>query len=80
MNDTAQILTTGEQTQNPPAEHFLTKLELAPRLRKTPRTVEQWTRRGILPAMKIGRSVLYSWPDVQAALKKFTVNTSAVAE
>ena len=75
QNDTP--IQTGEQAQNAPAEHFLTKQELAPLLRKTPRTIEQWTRRGILPAMKIGRSVLYSWPDVQAALKKFTVNANA---
>ena len=77
MRNDTQIQTVGEQTESSSAENFLTKQELAPRLRKTPRTIEQWTKRGILPAMKIGRSVLYSWPDVQAALKKFTVNAGS---
>ena len=57
---------------------FLTKQELAPLVCKTERTIEVWTRKGYIPAMKIGRSVLYSWPDVQAALKKFTVNAGGI--
>ena len=54
---------------------FLVKTEIAERLRKTPRTIETWTRKGILPCLRIGRSVLYSWGDVEAQLRqKFTLN------
>lgn len=55
--------------------HFLVKGQVAERIQKTTRTVELWTKKGILPALKIGRSVLYSWPDVEAQLReRFTVN------
>lgn len=65
----------GEQADTPPVEYFLTKNEVAKRLRKTPRTVENYLRLGLLPYVKIGRSVLLSWPDVEAALREnFTVN------
>ncbi len=77
MKDTTQIKSIGEPVQNSPAENFLTKQEVAARLRKTPRTIEQWTKRGIIPVIKISRSCIYAWPDVQAALKKFTVNAGA---
>ena len=68
----------GEQADNPPAAFYLTKSEVAQRLRKTPRTIEQWTRAGMLPVLKIGRSCLYDWGQVQAALReRFTVNGGA---
>jgi hypothetical protein len=58
--------------------HFLVKGQVAERLQKTTRTIELWTRRGILPCMKIGRSVLYSWPDVETQLReRFTINRPA---
>ena len=64
-----------EQAQRPPNEGFITKQELAPLLRKTPRTLENYLRQGLLPSIRIGRSVLFSWPDVQAALREsFTIN------
>ena len=54
---------------------FLVKWQVAQRLQKTTRTVELWTRRGILPCLKIGRSVLYFWPDVEKQLRdNFTLN------
>ena len=79
MESTTHITTTGEQAHNPPAGNnpLLTKQDIALLIRKTERTVEVWTRKGYIPAMKVGRSVLYNWPDVQAALKRFTVNGSA---
>jgi len=56
-------------------EHFIVKGQVAERIHKTTRTVELWTRKGILPCMKIGRSVLYFWPDVEAQLReRFTLN------
>ncbi len=48
---------------------MLTKRELAERLKMTVRTVENWQRRGFLPYMKVGRMVLFHWPDVLEHLK-----------
>lgn len=53
---------------------FLTKQELCQRLRKTPRCIENWMRRQYLPYIKIGHSVLFRWPDVRSALKRFQIN------
>lgn len=61
----------GEQpvtvAENP--SEFITKREVANRIKKSTRTVEIWSRLGIIPHLKIGRSVLFSWPDVQAQLR-----------
>ena len=51
------------------AEEYLTKEEVAKRLKKTVRTIENWQRRGILPFVKAGRSVLFNWADVKAHLQ-----------
>ena len=52
------------------AEGYITKQEVARRLKKTVRTVENWQRRGYIPFIKAGRSVLFDWPDVVTHLKK----------
>ena len=51
----------------PPAheEAFINKLEVAKRLGKTLRTVDNWMNRGILPYYKIGRSVEFRWSEVE---------------
>lgn len=51
-------------------EGYLTKQEVARRLKKTVRTIENWQARGIIPFIKAGRSVLFNWPDVQAHLQR----------
>ena len=51
-------------------EGYITKEEVAKRLKKTVRTVENWQRRGILPFVKAGRSVLFKWADVEAHLQE----------
>lgn len=51
-------------------EEYLTKKEVAKRLRKTVRTVEKWQRAGYLPYVKPGRSVLFKWADVEAHLQQ----------
>ena len=51
-------------------EGYITKVEVARRLKKTVRTVENWQKRGFIPFIKAGRSVLFSWPDVQAHFQK----------
>ncbi len=47
---------------------YITKPELALRLRKCIRTVDSWLRRGYVPHLKIGRTVLFHWPTVQKHL------------
>src|SRR5688572_6448986 len=51
-------------------EGYITKQEVARRLKKTVRTVENWQRRGYIPFIKAGHSVLFDWPDVEAHLQK----------
>lgn len=51
-------------------EKFLTTQELAQRLQKTRRTIEIWNEKFDLPRIKIGRSVLYSWPAVVSHLQE----------
>jgi len=51
--------------QKPAAEEeFIDKHEVARRLGKTLRTVDNWMARGVLPHYKIGRSVNFRWSDV----------------
>jgi excisionase family DNA binding protein len=50
------------------AEPFINKEELARRLGKTLRTVDNWMSKGLLPYFKIGRSVAFKWSDVEAHL------------
>lgn len=49
-------------------EGYITKEELAQRLKKTVRTVENWQRRGYLPYRKIAQTVLFRWSEVVAHL------------
>jgi excisionase family DNA binding protein len=55
------------------ADCFISKAEVAKRLGKTARTVEQWMQRGVIPYIKIGKgrraSVLFKWTDIEAHLK-----------
>jgi excisionase family DNA binding protein len=51
-------------------EGFINKAELARRLGKKLRTVDNWMRRGLLPYYKIGgRSVSFRWNEVVEHLK-----------
>ena len=43
---------------------------MARRLNKKVRTVDNWTKRGILPYYKIGRSVSFKWSEIEAALAR----------
>ena len=65
-----------EETSNGqyrPIEGFISKVEVAARLGKTARTVEQWMQRGVIPYIKIGNgrraTVLFKWADIEAHLK-----------
>lgn len=61
--------------RNPPCagECFISKTEVATRLGMTPRTIEHWMQRGIIPYLKIGKgrraTVLFKWADVESHLK-----------
>lgn len=74
------MTTTLNQSSTPPDPHnprnngaepegYITKDELAKRLKKTVRTVENWQARGIVPFVKAGRSVLFKWSDVESHLQ-----------
>src|SRR5687767_4317737 len=62
-----------QSTPTNTGEELLTKRELAVRLKKTPRCVEQWMRRRYLPYIKIGHTVLFKWRDVLEALERLTI-------
>jgi excisionase family DNA binding protein len=49
-------------------EPFIKKRDVAKRLGKTVRTVDNWMSRGILPYYKIGRSIEFKWSEIEAHL------------
>ena len=51
-----------------PSEAFINKVEVAQRLGKTLRTIDNWLERGFLPYYKIGRSVSFRWTEIEAHL------------
>jgi excisionase family DNA binding protein len=65
MNATSSPI--GEQ--QPAAENLLTKEQVAQRLQVTTRTLESYQRKGRVPFLKIGRTVRFSWSDVQRHLR-----------
>lgn len=52
---------------------LLTKKELAKKLKKSVRSIENWMKLRYLPYIKIGHSVLFRWRDVVEALDHFHV-------
>jgi len=62
------------QLNSQSADEILDKRETARRLRKSPRTVDAWMRRGRLPYIKVGRSVLFRWGAVLEKLESSRVN------
>ena len=54
-----------------PADSLLTKKELAHRLKKSVRSIENWMKLHYLPYIKIGHSVLFRWGDVTKAIDRF---------
>ena len=68
MTETSKVIATSQPPATP--EGFIGKPEVARRLGKTLRTVDNWMKRGILPYYKIGRSVEFKWSDVESHLTK----------
>jgi excisionase family DNA binding protein len=62
--------TTSTAAPAQPGDEFLSKLEIAKRLKKEPRTIDNWMKRGILPYYKLGRTVAFKWGDVMTHLDK----------
>jgi len=67
-----EIMGNTIESQSPAAEaiteRYINKPEVAHRLGKSLRTVDNWIQRGILPYYKIGRSVEFKWSEVEAHL------------
>ena len=63
-----------EQITDRASDDLLVKRELAKKIRRSPRTVDLWMRQGKLPYLKIGKTVLFRWPDVLEKLSQFRVN------
>jgi len=67
-------------TQLPPvvidgaSDELLKKRQLAARLQQSTRTTDDWMRKGKLPYLKIGKTVLFRWQDVLEKLNSFRVN------
>jgi excisionase family DNA binding protein len=51
-------------------EPFINKPEVARRLAKRVRTIDNWMQQGLLPYYKIGRSVAFKWSEVEAQLRQ----------
>ncbi len=72
------LITTSDMRGQPPSlsadETLLNKPALARRLNKSVRTVDDWMKRGRLPYIKVGRSVLFRWGTVLEKLEAFRVN------
>lgn len=65
-----------EQLENPPQvasvpayEGYINKRECARRLGRTPRSVDTYMARGMLPFYKLGRTVAFKWSEVDAHIK-----------
>ena len=55
---------------NCPDDGYITKLEMAKRLRVSSRTIEVWMREKKVPFEKIGRTVRFHWGDVRTYLSR----------
>jgi excisionase family DNA binding protein len=51
-------------------EPFITKEEVARRMRKPVRTIENWMREHRIPFYRVGHSVRFRWSDVQVHFNK----------
>jgi excisionase family DNA binding protein len=43
---------------------YITKTEMAARMHVTPRTIDSWMAKGLVPFRKIGRTVRFDWDEV----------------
>ncbi len=43
---------------------YITKIEMPARMHVTPRTIDSWMTKGLVPFRKIGRTVRFDWDEV----------------
>ena len=48
--------------------NLVTKKEMAARMNVTPRTIDAWMSKGLVPYRKIGRTVRFDWGEVREHL------------
>ena len=65
-----KVKATAGTINSVPVEEFIDKPEVARRLKKQVRTVDNWMACGILPYYKIGRSVSFKWSEIETSLAK----------
>jgi excisionase family DNA binding protein len=68
------VLAPGQPKSQSADETILDKRGIARRLNKSVRTIDVWMKRGRLPYIKVGRSVLFRWSAVLEKLESFRVN------
>ena len=56
--------------QDPVVEPYIDKVEVARRLHKQVRTIDNWMARGILPYYKISRAVAFRWSEIEEQLAR----------
>jgi hypothetical protein len=52
----------------PHYDGLMTKPQIAARLCRCPRTIDDWVKKRRLPYLKIGRAILFDWPQVREYL------------
>ncbi len=67
MNPTTQPTQT--PNAGPVPEPYIDKPEVARRLNKEVRTIDNWMKSGLIPYYKIARSVSFKWSEVEASLR-----------
>jgi hypothetical protein len=68
-----QTTNTAREIQIPENLTNYDRRQVAQIFRKTPRTIERWTRAGILPHCKIGGSVIYPASAIRRFIEERTV-------
>ena len=69
MNTNA-VQSGGNMAEASLSEPFIGKREVARRLGKTVRTVDNWMRRGMLPYYKCNRVIAFRWSEVQTHMRE----------
>lgn len=71
----ADAKTQTRNLESAPPEGLIDIHELAPRLKKTVRTVQNYQRNRLIPFVRIGRSVLFDWQQVRRHLaENYTIH------
>ena len=66
MTDQMQNVMAGQSAQ---PEGFIAKPEVAKRMQRTVRTIDNLMKRRLIPFYKIGRSVSFKWSEIEAHLR-----------